>query len=103
MDRYTYRDLLRVYADGLRNGTNDRELTPRQRRLAAVALATASNDGRAAVLYPPTDQTREDVARAMGDALWTGNARAFADAISPATGEDLGVAIELAATVLRNI
>lgn len=103
MATYTYRDLIRKYADDVRNGHADNDLTPRQRRLAAVVLATASNDGRAAVVYPPSDQTRDDVIRAAGDALWTGNAHALLQAVSPSADDDYSTAVERAMESLRNL
>ena len=103
MERYTYRDIIRKYSDDLRAGLCDTDLTRQAQRLTAVCLETASNAGRAAVYYPPTDQTREDVCRAMGTALWDGNVRAFADAVSPATGRTLETAVERASEILRGI
>jgi len=103
MERYTYRDIIRTYANDLRAGLCDTDLTRQAQRLTAVCLATASNAGYAAVYYPPTDQTREDVARAMGAALWDGNVRAFTDAVSPATGRTFETALQRASEILRGI
>lgn len=100
---YTYQDLIRKYADDIRAGWADSDLTPRQRRLTAVALATASNHGFATVLYPPSDSTRTDVIRAAMNRLWDGNAAALMEAIGPAARADYSVATERAMAILRNL
>jgi hypothetical protein len=101
--RATYRDMLRRYADLVRNGTADSDLSPRQRRLTAVIVATASNDARADIAYPPTDWDRDTVTRAMGDALWTGNARALLQAVGPSADDDYSIALDRASAIVRGV
>ena len=100
---YSHRDIIRHYADTLRSGASDTDLTPRQRRLAAVILATASNDSRATAPYPLPDSERVALARAMVDALWNGNALALMQAVGPSAADDYAIASERAATILRHI
>lgn len=103
MDRLTYRAIVRSYADMVRKGHSDTDLTPRQARMCATVLATASNDGAADQPYPLRPDVLEAIIGRLGDALWNGNARAFADAVSPSAGQDLGTAIERAYVILRGV
>jgi hypothetical protein len=100
---YSHRDIIRHYSDNLRNGATDTDLTPRQRRIAAVILATASNDILALTDYPAPDSVRVDIARRTVDALWNGNAMALMQAIGPSAAADYGIASDRAATILRNV
>jgi hypothetical protein len=99
---YTYRDLIRVYAKGVRGGTNDADLLPKQRRLVEVMLNLASNAPFAGVIYPPTDGTRDEAVKHLGNIAW--DARALVDAVLPVGKVDtFGVSMERAITILRNI
>lgn len=100
---FTYRDALRTYSANLRAGSTDLDLSPAERRVCGVMLNIASNHGRADTAYPPTDETRADVARYLGDALWNVGASAMLAAYSPAAGKAHTVAHERAVEVLRNI
>jgi hypothetical protein len=102
MDRITFRTILRRYADLLRSGHTDTDLSPRQRRLAAVVLATASNDGYADVYYPPTDATRQSVVDRLVQVTWNGNAGAYMDAIGKSARDDFDLAYGRALEVIRN-
>jgi len=100
-DRYTYRDLIRLYSDGVTHGASDTDLNPRERRLVAILLNLASNSGNAAVYYPPTDATRDDVARGLGDIAWHG--RPLVLAVSPASESAFEAAIGRTREILLNI
>lgn len=100
---YTYRDLIRVYADGVERGTNDAQLNPRERRLVALMLRTASNADWSTVVYPPTDRTRDDVVKSLSDLVWNGNLRLFITAVSPSSGEAFDAALSLTIAILRGI
>jgi len=101
--RATYRDILRSYADKLRSGHTDTDLTPRQRRLAAVLVITASNDSRATCEYPPREDTRSDITKALGDDLWGANYHALLGAISPSAAHDGAEALQRALEVIRGV
>lgn len=100
---YTYRDLIRKYADDVRRGTAGTDLTPRQRKLCALILATGSNDPFASVAYPPTDDGREQIIRRLLDSLWNANVSTFMDTLGPTIRADYGIAAERAVTILRGI
>jgi len=97
----TYRDLLRIYARNVRNGTCDADLAPRERRLVEVMLNLASNTGHANFPYPPTAGRREDVAQYFGEIIW--NSSPLVDACSSASSKAFDRAAERALEVIRNI
>ena len=99
VERITYRDIIRRYSDLVEKGHADTDLLPRQRRLVVVMLNLASSAGMAAVYYPPTDQTRDEVAHHLGDILW--DARPLMRATSTTVDADLDVAAERAVAILR--
>jgi len=98
---YTYQDLIRKYSSDVERGIADTDLTPRQRRLVVGMLNTASNAGRAVVVYPPTDDTRTDVARHLGNVLW--DSIHLIRAALPAKSEDADIARDRALTILRDM
>lgn len=103
MDHFTYRDLIRKYADMVENGTSDRDITnPRVRRLVALMLRTASN-AFAGVIYPPSDRTRDDVVKMLQDLAWNGNLRLFIEAVSPSSGDAFDDAMVRTIVILRGI
>ena len=96
----TYLDVLRSYSRTVDTGHSDTDLTGRERRLVAVLLNLASNAG--CVVYPPTDQTRADVAKYLGDIVW--NARPLVEACGPrALADSFERAHERAVEIIRNV
>ena len=100
---YTYRDLIRIYSDGVAKGRNDSDLDRRTARVLALVLNTASNDYAADRPYPPDAQTREDVLARLSQTLWNGNVRTFIEAVSPSGATTFDAAVPLAFTILRNL
>ena len=98
---YTYQDLIRKYSADVAAGHADTDLNPRERRLAVVMLNLASNAGRAAVYYPPTDGTRDETVAYLAEIVW--QARPLVDAVSPASGEAFEHAHARAIECLRSI
>jgi hypothetical protein len=99
VERATYRDLIRRYSDGVASGHFDLDITSKRvRRYVSILLNLASNDGMASVIYPPSDDTRERVCRAMGNVLW--DARAL---LTAAESTDVDAAAERASQILRGI
>lgn len=102
----TLRDILRNYADGLRDGRHDTDRSAKVRNIAAVVLATASNDPIADFLYmsvPTLSDDRGTLVRRTSDRLWNGNVRAFADALAPRSQADFEAGLTLGFDILRNI
>ncbi len=101
MSTYTYRDLIRLYSDSIAKGGTDTDLNPREKRLTAILLNLASNAPIAAVAYPPSDQTRDDVRRTLGEIAWQG--RPLVLAASPASGDAFERAIGRTSDILLNL
>ena len=99
MQPMTYQALIRTYAHGVAGGTSDTDLNPRERRLCEVMLNLASNAGYAGVCYPPTDGTRDDTVKYLGEILW--NARPLVLACSPASATAYESAVERTVEILR--
>lgn len=101
MRQYTYQDLIRKYSEDVARGYADTDLTPRQRRLVVAFLNIASNETSTLALYPPSEQTRIDAKRHLGDVLW--NAGHLVMATSPGAGGDYDTARSLACEILEGI
>jgi len=101
VERITYRDVMRRYADLVESGHADADLSPRERRFCAVFVRTASNDYGASVLYPPTDETRSEIVQRAARALWDGNARALVTAASPSADASYARAMSRAWDIVR--
>jgi hypothetical protein len=100
MDRYTYRDIIRHYSADVLSGRADADITDRAtRRYLGIALNLASNSGWACVIYPPTDETREDVISTFTRDM-VGDWRAL---LTDAESSRLNIASERVVTILRNI
>lgn len=97
----TYRDIIRTYSASVASGHFDTDLNPRERRLCSVMLNLASNAGMAAVVYPPTDGTRDETVKHLANISW--DARPLVDACSPASAAAYETAIERAIAALRNV
>ena len=97
----TYQTVIRTYSASMASGHADVDLTPRQRRLTHVLLNLASNAGWACVVYPPTDETRAGVRKALGAIVW--DARPLVDAaIGRPSDRDFDIALGRALEVLTN-
>lgn len=104
MDRLmTYQQMLRNYANGVGDGLYDDDLTPRQRRFVRVIVNTAANEPLTAVIYPPTDRTRDDAVRLLVDRLWDGNASALLGAAGQGALDDFTAAQERAVEIIRGV
>lgn len=104
MDRLmTYQQMLRNYANGVGDGLYDDDLTPRQRRFVRVIVNTAANAPLTAVIYPPTDRTRDDAVRLLVDRLWDGNASALLGAAGQGALDDFTAAQERAVEIIRGV
>lgn len=109
MNPITYASVLRDYGATLRADLADTDLTPRARRVAAVVIATASNDGASSNAYGAVHDDvaiREAIIARTANLLWNGNARAFMMAASGGRAQaerDIEAGIERGFTILRNI
>lgn len=104
MEPTTYQSLIRTYADNVRKGLADTDLNPRERKLCALILNTASNSGLAAVAYNGmTESWRAKVVTHLHELLWAANTSFFIEAVSPSARAAYSVAIERATVILRGI
>lgn len=97
----TYQNIIRSYSKTVSTGHSDTDLTPRQRRILHVLLNLASNEYQATVIYPPTDQTRDDVVREWG--VKTRDFIFIAQAFGSAASDDFDKAFSRAIECLRNM
>lgn len=99
VQRFTYRDIIRHYSDGVASGSFDTDLASKRVRFYVSRLLNlASNAPIAGVCYPPADATRDLVCQHMGDALW--QARVL---LTSAEIVDVDTAAERAALILRGV
>lgn len=91
-----YRDHIRSYARGVRDGLYDTDITGKQtRRYLEILLNIASND--AGYAYPPSDHARNTVINTYNQLfVW----RAL---LTNAESASLDIALDRAVRVLRNI
>lgn len=104
MDPITFQTIIRQHADLTRRGLVHPDLTPRQARLTAVVLATASNDAGALATYATlTAEARQAIVTRTWNRLWDGNVDAFAEASGKAIREDTSLAFGRAHSILLGI
>ena len=102
IDRYTYQELIRKYAEDVETGYADRDITDRCRRIVTAMLRRVAATGDTAVYYPPTDATRDDACRRAADLLW--DARPYMWAVSgDDSAEDIDAAHTRTLAILRGI
>lgn len=98
---YTFSDLIHKYADDVRSGSADTDLSKREAAVVAVYLHTAGNLYQSKDAYPPTAERRDRVIRDWGNICWDGNASAFVEAAAPRL--DIDKCRSRAADILSNI
>lgn len=103
MDRLTYRDIVRTYADNVRNRHADTDLTQRQAKFTALVLTTASNDGATSQPYPLAEDVTQAVVTRTLNLFWDGNVSLFLDIASQGAREDFDVAVSRAVTILKGV
>jgi hypothetical protein len=104
MERTTYRTIVRSYAHIVADGHTDADLKPRERRLVEIMLNTASNATLADQEYATlSDIDRERIVRTFIDGSWNANVGAIVAAVSPASRDAFGVAMERTVSILRGI